>query len=1124
MMTREEEKLLKGLKEENKKLEEENLRLKKLLYHQKDKDDGVEKPEERSDFFSRILPYALKNVEHALVITDENGLVTYVNNSFEKMTGFSYQDTKGKNPRDFIKSGLNPADLYENLWKTIKKGQQWSGVIINKKKDRSLYHEEIAITPFQDPKTEKKYFVALKTDITSKVLLHQQLTLSEKRFRDLVYHADGIGVQGYKKDGTVFFWNKASELLYGYNEEEALGKNLLDLIIPQEMKAHVKKRLDNLKSDQSGFPFSEELFLRDKFGKPVHVFTNHSLLINQEKEPEFFCIDIDLSGQDNAESVVKQESKKSEWIAKQGFDLLKCTDTDQCLDIMTQTLYAAMPDTILAVTRFLPDGKSVKLFDVKGLEGSLLNRVAKLLDIDIKSKTFNRIPDRYFEPMKLKKINMGFGWVLKDAGFATGVINKILKIIRVHDNYSINISAKERYLGNVTILTRSPDHVPDSHFVESVVHQTALAMLQIESHQQLQKSEFRFRKILDIVPQFISHVNKELIYDFANKTYETKFEIKPEEMIGKPLKEVIGEKAFQKAYRHIKAVLNGEQVKYLEKLHYKNGQELYIEGTLIPDDFDGEVNGYYGVLNDVTEYIKSRENLKKSEEQYKLIFNSSPLGIFHLDGKGKFVKVNRSFEAITGMKNKDVIGKSIFALGYEEINKHAREVLKGGDAAFDLKYETPVANKSIPVRVLFSPVLSQQKVEGMIGIIEDRSTFVEKAELEKKVAVAEESAKFKQNFLANMSHEIRTPLTGVLGMIDIMENTGRNENYREYISILKQSGDNLREIINQVLDFSKIEAGKTVLHKNTFAFMRLMQKAQHLFDNICKKPIALVISVDPGIPDAIVADEYRITQIINNYLSNAVKFTDEGSITLKAELIKTWQCEDDDQLKIKVSVSDTGRGIEPENQEALFQPFYQIDKYDIRPFEGTGLGLSICKEIACLHGGETGVESEKGKGSTFWFTFIAEPDIHQEAKQYGLFKDNGNNYDQKKIPLDGSFGKKLNILFAEDKKVNQKVVRIMLESLGHHVYVAEDGEETLRVFQKDKFDLILMDIQMPVMDGITATQMLKKKFAKVPPIVGLSANAFEGDREKYMRLGMDEYLTKPVKKEDFLNLIKKIKL
>lgn len=379
--------------------------------------------------------------------------------------------------------------------------------------------------------------------------------------------------------------------------------------------------------------------------------------------------------------------------------------------------------------------------------------------------------------------------------------------------------------------------------------------------------------------------------------------------------------------------------------------------------------------------------------------------------------------------------------------------------------------------------------------------------LEEKIAVAEESLKFKQNFLANMSHEIRTPLTGILGMADLLSKTNLSTQQSDYLSTLQQSGDNLREIINNVLDFSKIEAGKVMLKERVFQFKCLPENTKQLFKSICRKPIAFDYSLDPNLPEFIKADSTRLTQVINNLVSNAVKFTEKGKVSLKAELL--FMDSQTDEVEIKIAVSDTGKGTPKSVQEELFKPFSQIDENDTRHYEGTGLGLSISKELVKLHGGEIHVESVTGEGSTFWFTFKA----HQAKEE---------EFPIKRSAAGKKGTKSLRILLAEDKVVNQRVISLMLASFGHQVHIAGNGAEALQIFEPGKFDFILMDIQMPVMDGITATQKLKDLHCKLPPIVGLSANAFEGDKERYMEQGLDEYLTKPLNEQDFHDVIEKL--
>jgi len=343
-------------------------------------------------------------------------------------------------------------------------------------------------------------------------------------------------------------------------------------------------------------------------------------------------------------------------------------------------------------------------------------------------------------------------------------------------------------------------------------------------------------------------------------------------------------------------------------------------------------------------------------------------------------------------------------------------------------------------------------------------------------------------------------------MIEIMEQTLLTPEQKDYLDTIKTSGENLREIINQVLDYSKIEAGKVSIHPRVFEYTSLPLDAMSLYKNNLKAGVKFLNTIDPKIPEWIEADNSRLLQILNNLVSNAVKFTSQGVITIRSSLVSSQPV--NGQVTIKLEVSDTGLGIPDDLQSKLFVPFSQIEVMDIRNHEGTGLGLSICKQLVEMMEGEIGVISKEGKGSTFWFTFPAKiapkPAVGLVQTEVGVLSN------------------KLHILLAEDKTVNQKVIKLMLTSMGHEVTIANNGQVAIELYLPGQFDLILMDIQMPVMDGITATQKLKEKYKTLPPIVGLSANAFEGDKQKYMDLGMDEYLTKPVKKDDFHNILKRL--
>jgi two-component system, sensor histidine kinase ChiS len=408
------------------------------------------------------------------------------------------------------------------------------------------------------------------------------------------------------------------------------------------------------------------------------------------------------------------------------------------------------------------------------------------------------------------------------------------------------------------------------------------------------------------------------------------------------------------------------------------------------------------------------------------------------------------------------------------------------------------------IGVAYRRMLLQQK--------EQRRT--EEMLLHQEIEIARKSVEFKQNFLANMSHEIRTPLTGILGMAELLHKTNLTDEQKDYLETLQHSGENLKETINLVLDYSKIEAGKVKLREESFRLNDLINDAEKLFMSISsKKKLEFSAELVTGLPEYIKADKQRVSQVLNNLLSNAVKFTTAGSVKIMISRAETIPAlENENTFMLKVEVSDTGKGISAREQKNLFKPFYQAEQDYDRTFEGTGLGLSISKELSTMLGGEIGLISKPGKGSTFWFTFKAEKSEKAQLVTRARSAETGKA------------GSVLKILLVEDKKVNQKVVKLLLKGMGHKVDVFENGLQALDNYIPGQYDLILMDIQMPVMDGITATKMLRKKFSNLPPIIGLSANAFEGDREKYMNKGMDEYLTKPVKANDFRNLIETLGL
>ena len=452
-------------------------------------------------------------------------------------------------------------------------------------------------------------------------------------------------------------------------------------------------------------------------------------------------------------------------------------------------------------------------------------------------------------------------------------------------------------------------------------------------------------------------------------------------------------------------------------------------------------------------------------------------------------------EILEKLKERDINYGIIFLTIDNNINT-VIQAMKSG--ALDFIVKSKELKKELP-----------EKIEKVHNI---HNSLLEKRRMEQEAAIAKRSADFKQNFLANMSHEIRTPITGILGMAEILNKTELTPQQKDFVNTIIQSGESLKEIINRILDFSKIEAGKITLKKEVFSINEIIEEAKKLFSSLNPGDIILETEkISPAVPEYIKSDKHRLNQIINNLLSNAVKFTKEGKISISTTVVNDNNkagFANGDEVILKFEISDTGVGISEKEKKLLFKPFSQIEHTLSEKSGSSGLGLSICRELCNLFGGEINVKSPKGKGSTFWFTIKAivmtEP-VKSSSRQ--------KHHDIK-------IYKPLNVLLVEDQHVIQKVISLLLKSMGHKVTVANNGEEALKVFEPGKFDIILMDIQMPVMDGVAATKKLKEKYPNLPPVIGLSAYALEGDRKKFMTLGMDEYLTKPFEEDEFNKVIK----
>lgn len=541
----------------------------------------------------------------------------------------------------------------------------------------------------------------------------------------------------------------------------------------------------------------------------------------------------------------------------------------------------------------------------------------------------------------------------------------------------------------------------------------------------------------------------------------------------------------------------------------------------------------YLVKNEITSSLLSRSiryaierkrieaTLKDREERFRNLFEGAPDAILLADAlTGIIIDANPAAENLLAQSKLQLIGTHQSKLHSTENNKFGgltftEFVNNLKHSVSPIKAETIFLNsrgENIPVEMTSSLIIIDGKtvIQGIIRDITERKKF--EAELIKAKEIAESATKSKSRFLANMSHEIRTPMNGIIGMANILKTSKLDHDQQEHLNLISISANNLLAIINDILDLSKIESDQLTFENIDFDLIENINDIIKILQiKTNEKNIDLNISYTDNTPQYIKGDPIRLNQIILNLVNNAIKFTDKGSVNVFVSKIY----ENNNKIKLMFKIIDTGIGISDAGQKKLFKEFSQVYSYTTRKHGGTGLGLAISKKLSEKMNGEIGVESELGKGSTFWFTVEVgignSPDkIENEISELNNIKSN----------------KSLRILIAEDNLINQKVARMTLEKLGHFIDIAENGEIAVEKYLANEYDLILMDVQMPIMNGIDATRQIRKieeaiNKTKGIKIVAMTANVMKEDKEEYLASGMDDYVSKPFKINELISILEK---
>jgi len=540
----------------------------------------------------------------------------------------------------------------------------------------------------------------------------------------------------------------------------------------------------------------------------------------------------------------------------------------------------------------------------------------------------------------------------------------------------------------------------------------------------------------------------------------------------------------------------------------KNSDEFEANGIVVEQSQTDEIALLKTQLQDL---YQEKEKLENQLQQYKSCFELSPTGIVIENCEGVILDINPTHAKNLGYKREELIGQKIHIIAHEEIRWKVDENIKRIMSGEKLCHTVRTERKD--GKICYS-VLNESKIplgNGEDGIINVAIDVTELKQKEKELTIekekAEAASKAKAAFLANMSHEIRTPINGVVGMTDILADTDLSDDQRDCLNVIQESSNHLLSLIKGILDLSKIEEGQLVLEEVEFNPHELFESTKRIFRyKVEQNNLDFSMTYPKDLPDNLIGDPTRINQILMNLISNAIKFTRKGVVEVNIDFENFPTVYGQlDKLLLTVEVNDTGVGIEESKMEHIFEPFTQAEVSTTREFGGTGLGLSICSKLAEMMSGNISVESVVDKGSTFRVEIVLKNPRRKSESASRLL-----NLKKVKFHKNG-----VRVLIVEDNAINRKIFRRIIDQLNpSEVMEAIDGKQATKLAEKHKFDVIMMDCQMPMMDGYTASKTIRSIGLNCDtPIIALTANAMKGESEKCLEAGMNAYLTKPLRRE-----------
>ncbi len=1032
---------------------------------------------------------------------DLQGNVTVANEYFLEYVEYTSEELIGQN---FYNVLVPPEDREQRL-------QDYLTAV--ETKQLSAYYERDVITKSGQVKTirwncmfeynqegQVQGVASVGKDMTDKRIAMEALKDNKIRLQDLFDNAHDL-IQNISADNKFIFVNKAWKDRLGYTDEDIESLTLNDIVHPY-YKAKLIYQLRNLYKGENVNKI-ETVFLT-KTGKPVHLIGSITCSWQDNKPVATRAILHDIT-----------DRIKAERLQKVYYSIANLAISSKDLN----SLYSAIHRELS------------KIIETRNIYIALCNDDHKFLH-------FVYLVDQYIDKVSRSQIRRPFATGLAEYIIETGkplyMQKKELQELAERENLTIfgalpevilcsPLAIGDRIIGVITLQDyQNPDAYvhTDIEILHFISNQVALAIERKRNEEQINTQNARLNAIFESGSHHMWSLNRNHELTSFNRNFSSSFE----DRTGQPLEQFtrisddslisVHESSFDFWEDKYEKVFAGEPQHFELYLDYtESWREVYLNPIYLDDGSFEEISG---IALDITDKKKSQLALAENEEKFRNIFESFQDVYYRVGLNSKLQIVSPSITQLLGYTEEEVLGQSIakFYVNPDNLVPINERVLTE-QSVRDIEVQMLCKDGSqktvmLDAKIVFSNQGEPIAIEGVArDVSELKRTQIALLRAKEE---AENLLKVKTQFLANMSHELRTPMNGIIGMIDLMGQINVDPEQGEYIDTLRKSSDALLAILNDILDLSKMQAGKLVIHESGVDLHETLGKIHSLFVNRAQqKDLSFTYHIEPDVPRHIVTDETRLLQILSNLTSNAIKFTNAGNVSIHVQAEKLGKVD----YRLHVRVKDSGIGISPEDQQLLFNDFTQLDNSSTKTFAGTGLGLAISRQLTHLLGGDIGVESVANSGSVFWFNILVRQASTTEVAEQQQRQLQQN---QEVAVLDNS----PHVLLVDDNQINQKVALKLLERLGCITDVASNGYEAIERATTKKYHIIFMDIQMPEMDGVTATKHIKEQLGtSCPPIVAMTAYSMKDDAEKFMGQGMDDYVSKPVKSSDLHTMISK---